>query len=137
MIVPPRRPGRVEFALPITALILVAGLVVGVVVAVRALHGFREQNNALMLGLAERLRPNAAVEQAHAAVIRDDAASERALAAALDAKIEKEREPYLDYIAAERKKGYPDDIAEARAVMVAAGLDPDDAAETAGWNQSH
>ena len=126
-----------EFALPITALILVAGIIVGAVVVTRAQHGQREQSNALMLGLAERMRPNAAVEQAHAAVIRDDAAAERELDAALNAKIEKEREPYLDYIAAERKKGYPDDIAEARAVMVAAGLDPDDADATAGWNQSH
>ena len=126
-----------EFALATSVMILAASLVAVVVVVARALHGYREQDRALVLGLAERLRPQAAIEIAQADVIRAGAAAMTDAEKKFEADIEEHRARIDSQIRAQEQHGYGGEVAEGRAAMVAAGFDPDDENAVNAWNEQH
>ena len=94
----------------------------------------RDQDRELVLGVVERIRPQAAVEQAQAEAIRGAAEAETEAVAKVDSAIAEARQKYSMQIRSQEERGYSGIVAEGRAVMVAAGFDPDNPEDTDKWN---
>lgn len=117
----------------ILALVLLAQTVALVAIVWRVLNDApvrREQEHAFALGCIERAKAQDAREVAEADALREAAKAAEVSQIVADTAASAEIEN-------QRKQGWARDIAEGRAAMVGAGMDPDDPRQVLAWNLRH
>lgn len=87
----------------------------------------RDADHRLLLAVLDRAKASSIAEVAQADVIRESMRRE----AEMEAAVESELGPELQ---AQHERGYAGEVAQARAFMAKAGMDPDDDEDVRLWN---
>lgn len=109
------------------AVIVLAGALVAVVWRLTQADPRREAEHRFLISALQVARAKSVAEAAQADVIRESARRDEDMEAAVEALASTELEQ-------QRRQGFSGEIAQARALMVKAGLNPDDDADVDLWN---